>query len=91
MIPVISINIRKARELDVSIGLRELYYQPSGYQRTAKSLSTLQSFICQKSPNLNRSGGFHRLPSAVFMVNGLPERFMHRRDPRHSRYRMCID
>src|SRR5882724_1995570 len=25
------------------------------------------------------------------MVNGLPERFMHRRDPRHSRYRMCID
>ena len=38
MIPVISIDTRKARELDVSIGLRELYYQPSGYQRTAKNL-----------------------------------------------------
>ncbi|RHZ75798.1 hypothetical protein Glove_209g75 [Diversispora epigaea] len=38
MIPVISIDTGKARKLDVSIGLREIYYQPSEYQRTAKNL-----------------------------------------------------
>ena len=38
MIPVISINTGKARELDIGIGLKKIYYQPSGYQRTSKKL-----------------------------------------------------
>ena len=38
MIPVISIDTGKARELDVSIDLQKIYYHPSGYQRTSKKL-----------------------------------------------------
>jgi len=38
MLPIISINPKIARELDISIGLRGLYYNPSGYYRTSKKL-----------------------------------------------------
>ncbi|CAJ0834401.1 5644_t:CDS:2 [Entrophospora sp. SA101] len=38
MIPVIFIDTKKVRELDIGIALRKLYYQPSGYQRTAQNL-----------------------------------------------------
>ncbi|RHZ62078.1 hypothetical protein Glove_344g7 [Diversispora epigaea] len=38
MLPVISIDSRKARELDISIDLQKIYYHPSGYQRTSKKL-----------------------------------------------------
>ncbi|CAJ0644817.1 5253_t:CDS:1 [Entrophospora sp. SA101] len=38
MIPVIFIDTKKVRELDIGIALRKLYYQASGYQRTAQNL-----------------------------------------------------
>jgi hypothetical protein len=38
LIPIIQIDSGKSRKLDVSIALRKLYYQPVGYQRTAKKL-----------------------------------------------------
>jgi hypothetical protein len=38
LIPIIQINSSKARNLDISIDLQKIYYQPSGYQRTAKKL-----------------------------------------------------
>ena len=38
LIPIIYIDSTKARKLDVSIALQKIYYQPSGYQRTIKSL-----------------------------------------------------
>ena len=38
MIPIIQIDSSKARNLDISIDLQKIYYQPSGYQRTAKKL-----------------------------------------------------
>src|ERR1700743_3814102 len=38
LIPIIYIDSSKARKLDVSIALQKIYYQPSGYQRTIKSL-----------------------------------------------------
>ena len=38
MIPIIQIDSGEARKLDVSINLQKIYYQPSGYQRTAKKL-----------------------------------------------------
>jgi hypothetical protein len=34
---------------------------------------------------------FTDFPLQPFMVNRLPEHFMHRRNARHSRHRMCID
>jgi hypothetical protein len=37
-IPIISIDSSKAHKLDISIALQKLYYQPSGYYRTAKKL-----------------------------------------------------
>ena len=37
-IPVIQIDSGKARELDISIALRKIYYHPNGYQRTVKKL-----------------------------------------------------
>jgi len=37
-LPVISIDPKIARKLDTDIELRKIYYQPSGYQRTAKNL-----------------------------------------------------
>src|SRR6185437_6380259 len=37
-IPIIQIDYGKARELDISIALRKIYYQPNGYQRTVKKL-----------------------------------------------------
>src|SRR5260363_434338 len=37
-IPIIHVDSEKARELDISIALRKIYYQPNGYQRTAKKL-----------------------------------------------------
>src|SRR3954452_17880365 len=38
LIPIIQIDSGKARKLDVSIALQKIYYQPVGYQRTAKKL-----------------------------------------------------
>jgi hypothetical protein len=38
LIPIIQIDLSKARNLDISIDLQKIYYQPSGYQRTAKKL-----------------------------------------------------
>src|SRR5277367_4178121 len=38
MIPIIQIDSGEARKLDVAIALRKIYYQPVGYQRTAKKL-----------------------------------------------------
>jgi hypothetical protein len=38
LIPIIQIDSGKSRKLDVSIALRKIYYQPVGYQRTAKKL-----------------------------------------------------
>ena len=38
MISIIQIDSSKARNLDISIDLQKIYYQPSGYQRTAKKL-----------------------------------------------------
>ena len=37
-IPIIQIDSKKAHKLDISIALRKIYYQPNGYQRTAKKL-----------------------------------------------------
>jgi len=36
--PLIYIDSGKVRELEISIALQKIYYQPSGYQRTAKNL-----------------------------------------------------
>ena len=38
LIPIIQIDSSKARNLDISIDLQKIYYQPSGYQRIAKKL-----------------------------------------------------
>ena len=38
LIPIIQIDSGEARNLDVSIDLQKIYYQPVGYQRTAKKL-----------------------------------------------------
>src|SRR6185437_6613710 len=38
LIPIIQIDSGEARNLDVSIDLQKIYYQPSGYQRTVKKL-----------------------------------------------------
>jgi hypothetical protein len=38
LIPIIQIDSGEARKLDISITLQKIYYQPSGYQRTAKKL-----------------------------------------------------
>src|SRR5271167_3730570 len=38
LIPIIQIDSDEARKLDVSIDLQKIYYQPVGYQRTAKKL-----------------------------------------------------
>ena len=38
MIPIIQIDSGEARKLDISIDLQKIYYQPSGYQKTAKKL-----------------------------------------------------
>ena len=37
-IPIIQIDSEEARKIDVASALRKIYYQPSGYQRTAKKL-----------------------------------------------------
>ena len=37
-IPIIQIDSGNVRELDISIALRKIYYQPNGYQRTVKKL-----------------------------------------------------
>ena len=37
-IPIIHVDSEKAHELDISIALRKIYYQPNGYQRIAKKL-----------------------------------------------------
>src|SRR5271170_2137229 len=36
--PLIYIDSGKVKELEISIALQKIYYQPSGYQRTAKNL-----------------------------------------------------
>ena len=36
--PLIYIDSRKVRELEILIALQKIYYQPSGYQRTVKNL-----------------------------------------------------
>ena len=36
--PLIYIDSGKVRELEISIALQKIYYQPSGYQRTVKNL-----------------------------------------------------
>src|SRR5271168_1046546 len=36
--PIIEIDSGKVRKLEISIALQKIYYQPSGYQRTAKNL-----------------------------------------------------
>src|SRR5271170_8251602 len=36
--PLIHIDSEKVRELKISIALQKIYYQPLGYQRTAKNL-----------------------------------------------------
>jgi len=38
LIPIIQIDSNKSRNLDISIDLQKIYYQPLGYQRTAKEL-----------------------------------------------------
>ena len=38
LILIIPIDSGEARNVDVSSALRRIYYQPSGYQRTAKKL-----------------------------------------------------
>src|SRR5687768_13408868 len=38
LIPIIQINTSRRDELDVSIALQKIYYQPAGYQRNAKKL-----------------------------------------------------
>jgi hypothetical protein len=38
LIPIIQIDSNKARNLDISIDLQKIYYQPLGYQRTAEKL-----------------------------------------------------
>ena len=38
MIPIIQIDSGEARNIEVSSALRKIYYQPIGYQRTAKKL-----------------------------------------------------
>ena len=38
LIPIIQIDSGEARNLDVSIDLQKIYYQPSGSQRTVKKL-----------------------------------------------------
>src|SRR4051812_14831243 len=38
LIPIIQIDSGEARNLDVSIDLQKIYYQPSDYQRTVKKL-----------------------------------------------------
>src|SRR5947208_13984626 len=38
LIPIIQIDLGKARKLDISIALQKIYYQPVGYQRNAKKL-----------------------------------------------------
>jgi hypothetical protein len=38
LIPIIQIDSDEARNLDIGIALQKIYYQPSGYQRTAKKL-----------------------------------------------------
>src|SRR4051794_30717418 len=35
---LIYIDSEKVKELEISIALQKIYYQPSGYQRTAKNL-----------------------------------------------------
>jgi hypothetical protein len=35
---IFQINVSKANKLDVFIALRKIFYQPVGYQRTAKKL-----------------------------------------------------
>src|SRR6185312_11464755 len=37
-IPIIQIDSKKAHELDISIALCKIYYQPNSYQRTVKKL-----------------------------------------------------
>src|SRR5260363_426300 len=37
-IPIIHVDSEKACKLDISIALLKIYYQPNGYQRTAKKL-----------------------------------------------------
>jgi hypothetical protein len=52
MIPIILIDTGKSYKLDISISLQKIYYQPSGYQRTAKALhepSQLASFQAKPS------------------------------------------
>ena len=36
--PLVHIDSRKVRQLEISIALQKIYYQPSEYQRTAKNL-----------------------------------------------------
>ena len=38
LIPLVQIDSNEARNLDISIALQKIYYQPSGYQRIAKKL-----------------------------------------------------
>jgi hypothetical protein len=38
LVPIIQIDSDEARNLDISIALQKIYYQPIGYQRTAKKL-----------------------------------------------------
>ena len=38
LIPIIQIDSDEARNLDISIDLQKIYYQPLGYQRTVKKL-----------------------------------------------------
>ena len=37
-LPIINIDSKEYRKLDISIALQKLYYQPSGYYRTVKKL-----------------------------------------------------
>ncbi|GES81689.1 hypothetical protein GLOIN_2v1878227 [Rhizophagus clarus] len=38
LLPIIPIDSGEARNLDISIALKKIYYQPIGYQRNAKKL-----------------------------------------------------
>ncbi|GBC01313.1 hypothetical protein RclHR1_41320001 [Rhizophagus clarus] len=38
LLPIISIDSGEAQNLDISIALKKIYYQPIGYQRNAKKL-----------------------------------------------------
>ena len=38
LIPIIQIDSSETRNLDIAIDLQKIYYQPVGYQRTAKKL-----------------------------------------------------